>query len=81
MVSEMVSNSTISCTKLARNVTAKQAMWAHDSCLLFWFFWTHNFLPKHAMAMNISAHVEHVFGIIIQVLECKYSVSVLRYYL
>ena len=47
----------------------KQGMWAHDFCLLFQSFWTHNFLSQHSMAMTISAVSKNLFGIMMQVIS------------
>ena len=72
------------CTVASKNVKLwpslrKQGMWAHDICLPFQSFWTHNFLSQHAMSMKFSALSTNVLGIRMQVTEQKYSVSVLRY--
>ena len=54
-------------------------MWAHDFCLLFQTFITHNFLYHYAMAMQILALSKDLIGFMMQVTEWKYSVPVLRY--
>ena len=41
----------------------KQGMWAHDFCLLFQSFRTHNFLSQHYMVMTISALTTNLLGI------------------
>ena len=54
-------------------------MWAHDFCLLFHNFITHNFLYHYAMALQFSAPSKHLIGIMVQVTEWKYTFPELRY--
>ena len=54
-------------------------MWAHDLCLLFHSFITHNVLYHYAMALQFSALSKHLIGIMMQVTEWKYTFPALIY--
>ena len=54
-------------------------MWANKISLDFQAFMAHNFRYHYAMAMNFSAHIIHLIGVIMQIIECTYSIPILRY--
>ena len=58
---------------------AIKGMWAHDFCLLFHTFVTHKFLYHYAMVLQFSALSQQLSGVMIQVADCKNTISVLRY--
>ena len=48
-------------------------MWAHEFCLFFHTFITHNFLYHYAIALQSSTLSKHLIGIMMQVTEWTYT--------